>query len=640
MKGNPERWFTFESLSNDNARAGSKLAFGKVLRPHYLLDQAKIIVCFDDDILVNHRAGVSNSRLFTEGRDADHEKMSRLYVVESQYTHTGGCADHRLSLASSKIAALVNDVAKRVASGTQGEKVDASLPYREKLVACLVQDLVDHAGEAIITAGENQPAEVHAIVHQLNAQMGNLGKTIKFTEESDADRPSETTEALADLAQKIKSNEITSLVVLAGNPVYAAPAELQFGELVRGLENSVHLTTHKNETSVCCRWVGGLAHQLECWTDGRAYDGSHCIGQPLISPLFSGLSAVELLAKMMGREVTGALEIARSVAGLSDEAWNKAVHEGFVADKPGQEIQAAIQSVEVGDDTDWKSEPESMELVFTQSNALYDGRFANNAWLQELPDFFTKITWDNVANIAPGTAKKIFKTDDLTQIQARRISVKLGEAEVRIPVNIQPGQAEGSVGIALGYGRTQAGRVGGNLEASLVRYAWGADKVGEDVGILRSAENWRVASGIELALSGDKRKLAMVQEPWAIDETGRGEIQTRMFRNLDPKKGGRSALIREGTYASFKEFMAKNDGHGHDHDGHDHGHNGDDQKDGEHKDGKGDHASNEVRRTGPNGELPILTPVSFEEAEHSDDDHGHHKDPHWPEAFHLHHENF
>ena len=627
-------WYTFESLSNDNARAGSKVAFGAALRPHYQLDKAKVIVCFDDDILVNHPAGVSNSRLFAEGRDADHEKMSRLYVVESQFTHTGSSADHRLALASSKIPALVNAVAAQVESGSKGQEVDDSLTYREKVVACLVQDLLDHPGESVVTAGENQPAVVHALVNQLNAKLGNVGKTVLFTEEHDADRVS-TVDAISDLSAKIQSKEIKSLVILGGNPVYGAPADLKFADAVRSLENTVHITTSKNETSVCCKFVGGLAHQLECWTDGRAYDGSHCIGQPLIRPLFDGLSAVELLAKMMGREVNTALEIAKSVAGLSEEKWNQAVHDGYADGTAAKPVTPTLKPVEVGSDKDWASQSDDLELVFTQSNSLYDGRFANNAWLQELPDFFTKITWDNVANIAPATAKKVFKTDDLKQVQAMRISVKLGDQEVRIPVNIQPGQAEGSVGIAVGYGRTQAGRVGGNLEASLVRYAWGAEKVGEDVGVLRNCDHWRVATGVELTRSGDKRKLAMVQEPWAIDETGRNEIQTRMFRNLDPAKGGRSALIREGTYASFKKFMAKHDGHDHDHDHKNHA----EGKKEEHKEG-GENAKNEIRKTGPNGALPILTPVSFEEQEHGDGDHGHHSTPHWPEAFHLHHENF
>ena len=543
-------WFTFSSINDDNTRAGSKAAFGKPVRRHVDFENAKVIVSIDADPLMNDADGLSNSIQFAAGRDADKGIMNRLYVVESQYSTTGGAADHRISVPSSKISGFVGALAKALESTQPGGQVDKSLAYRDKVLACMAQDLKDNAGEGAVICGENQPPEVHATVHAINESLGNHGKTITFTSVPDEDRPSakEAIQSFVNQAGKFKS-----LIVLGGNPVFGAPASLNLAEAVSRIENTIHITSHRNETSVCCKLASSVAHQLETWSDGWAYDGSVCIGQPLILPLFGSKSDIEILSEFMGVENASSMELVKATHQLADDAWSKAVHDGFVADSqsPAEQVTASAEPVAAEDrwKDDWDGE---YEIVFKASNSVYDGRFANNAWLQELPDFVTKQTWGNAAAVSPKTAKKLgVSTGDVINI-----------GDVAIPAIVQAGQANGSIGLPIGYGRTVAGLVGGNIQSGQL--------VGVDVNPLRTLDNWSFGQVDAPTPTIETERLALVQEPWDIDEVGRNEIQARMFRDKNKKESDRSSLIREGTFASYQEFMAhqSHDG-GHDEHGHD-----------------------------------------------------------------------
>ena len=621
-------WFTFAPVADDNKREGSKLAFGKPHRANYALDKAKVIVSLDADILGQDPAGVANSFTFAMGRDVDSAKgMSRLYSVESQFSVTGAAADHRLSLPSQRIIEFAGALAAAIRAGKT--EVDASLPYREKMLAAMASDLLTHKGEGVIVVGERQPPVVHAVVHRLNEELGNIGKTVLLSELPDADRVS-TLDSIADLANQIDGGQVKSLVIVGGNPVYSAPRSLKFGSLIEKLEHSLHVSCVNNETSRKCQWVSAMAHPLESWQDGYAFDGSVLIGQRLINPLFGGKSDLETLSALMGLEEVDSQQIVQKTHGLSGSAWQQAVHDGFIADsaaKTATPAASAENSIDVFDDWAKPWDGESVEVVFATSNSVYDGRHANNSWLQELPDFFTKISWDNVASVSPATGKK------LGLKQGKLMTLKIEGAEVSLPVNIQPGQADGSVGVEIGYGRTAAGRVGGDATKNI-------DSIGVDVSPLRSLDNWLLASNLKsdvIQPTGTSYKLALVQEPWTIDDTGRNEIQARMFRDADKSETKRSALLREGSFESFNEFLKKHpmdESHGHD--GHDH------------HDGDKDHASGLKK-----GQLPIIGQVSFtrpekdahaaddshegEDAHH--DEHAHHA-PQWPEAFHMHHELF
>ena len=621
-------WFTFAPVADDNKREGSKLAFGKPHRANYALDKAKVIVSLDADILGQDPAGVANSFTFAMGRDVDSAKgMSRLYSVESQFSVTGAAADHRLSLPSQRIIEFAGALAAAIRAGKT--EVDASLPYREKMLAAMASDLQTHKGEGVIVVGERQPPVVHAVVHRLNEELGNIGKTVLLSELPDADRVS-TLDSIADLANQIDGGQVKSLVIVGGNPVYSAPRSLKFGSLIEKLEHSLHVSCVNNETSRKCQWVSAMAHPLESWQDGYAFDGSVLIGQRLINPLFGGKSDLETLSALMGLEEVDSQQIVQKTHGLGGSAWQQAVHDGFIADsaaKTATPSASAENTIDVFDDWAKPWDGESVEVVFATSNSVYDGRHANNSWLQELPDFFTKISWDNVASVSPATGKK------LGLKQGKLMTLKIEGAEVSLPVNIQPGQADGSVGVEIGYGRTAAGRVGGDATKNI-------DSIGVDVSPLRSLDNWLLASNLKsdvIQPTGTSYKLALVQEPWTIDDTGRNEIQARMFRDADKSETKRSALLREGSFESFNEFLKKHpmdESHGHD--GHDH------------HDGDKDHASGLKK-----GQLPIIGQVSFtrpekdahaaddshegEDAHH--DEHAHHA-PQWPEAFHMHHELF
>ena len=615
------KWFTVNNVNNDNAMAGCKAAFGKPYNMHYAMDKAAVVVSIDADPLGSDPGGLGNNINFVKGRDADHGHMNRLYAIESQFTTTGAAADHRISVQSKKIASFVGALAAAVQAATKGGTVDASLSYRDKVLACMAQDLKDNAGKGVIVCGEKQPPEVHAAVHAINDALGNNGSTILFTDAVDAEQLGslESLKAFVDGASGIKS-----LIVIGGNPVYGAPAVMELGKAIAGIENSIHLSQYRNETSATCKLVSNVAHQLESWSDGWAQDGSVCVGQPLIRPLFDGKSVLETLAAFAGMEKTDGLEIVKETVGLSGVAWDKVVHDGFVDGSAAKPVAVSFSGESnIAASDDWKSEwDESFEVVFSPSASVYDGRFANNAWLQELPDFHTKLTWDNAALVSPKTAQKHgWRT-------GQKITVTVGDASVSLPVVIQPGQAHGSIGLELGYGREMAGRVGGDVTSSIA-------SVGVNVGALRTTDGWNFAEVEKPDSTGTMVRLALVQEPWDIDPIGRGEIQSRMFRNKELKEGDRSGLIREGTFESYKSFMAHHPadhGHDDDHDHDDHGH-GDD---GHAHEGDG-HSSHKPKSTA----LPVITNVSYiKEDDAHDDDHGHGHKAQWPEAFHMHHALF
>ncbi len=646
--------YNYSLINDDNARAGSKKAFGKAVRTLNHFDKAKVIISLDADFMGVDPAAVGNSVAFAKSRNADAaaakadgQIMNRLYVVESQHTVTGAAADHRLSVQSSKIGEFLKSLVAAVDGSTKEKQIDTKLPYRARLLECMAHDLVSNAGESVLVCGESQPPEVHAAVHALNKKFGNVGNTVTYSELPDADRPT-AAESIQTLVGDAKAGKIDTLVVLGGNPVYGAPKALGLEEAIESIPNKIHFTHYKNETSVACGSVADLAHPLESWKDGVADDGSILVGQPLINPLFGGRSVIETLAMLLGESETDGQAIVKTTSGLSESDWKQAVHDGFIAGKDAAEVNVSAKDMPaLQGEHSWAKpwDEKSLEFVFTPSASMYDGQFANNAWMQELPDFASKITWDNAALVSPKTAKA------LGLHQHTKATFSLNGGEIVLPVHVQPGQADGSIGLEIGYGRQRAGRVGGDKDL-------GVKPVGVDVTPLRSVENWAFAGGLaaeNVTRSGSVYKLAIIQEPWDIDPVGRNEIQSRMFRNKDKTDTDRSGLIREGSYASFEGFVK------------------------EHPDafklkGADDHAGEDSHSSAPKKPvrsmaLPVVTNVSFNpggavptedkkenhgndddhahagEGEHGDDhghgdEHGHGHKARWPEAFHMHHHLF
>ncbi len=613
------KWYTFTSISDDNAREGMRAAMGRVVRPQYHFDKAKVIICLDADPLHFDPAAIRNNRRFAEGRDADHGAMSRLYCVESNVSITGACADHRMSLPSGKIESFLRALAARVAERKPGESVDRGSSYRRKLLDAMAQDLVDHAGAGVIIVGERQPPQVHAAAHRLNAKLGNLGTVVTFTPDPDEGRGGMLA-GIAELASGMSAGRFETVVILGGNPAYDAPADVSFAGSLAKVPNKVHVTLYRNETSAVCDWVVNAAHPLEVWGDALAYDGSHCLAQPLILPLFGGKSEIEVLASLLGEQDVSGESLVKATAQSKwpvadfDRAWVTWIHDGFVSQSAAEPVDVAVQDAPIGEAdeswlTPWK-EGEGLEFVFTPSHSVYDGRFANSGWLQELPDFITKMTWDNAALVNPETARALGLRQDMLY------SFQVDGHDLRLPVHIQPGQARGSIAVAIGYGRTAAGRVGGDA-------AQGVSSVGHSIAMLRTTKSWfSTNTGKVFVNSRTYYPLSVVQENWQIDSMGRGEIQSRMFMDA---RGNRSALLREGTFDSYQEFLREHpiEHHGPAHDEH--------------------HDQGSVGQL-PHGALPIISPqvsaagvslVSLvSPKESADDKHA----AQWPAGFHQHHE--
>ena len=423
------KWFEFTSVSQDNALEGSSMVFGSPHRAVYLLEHAKRVVSFDSDFLGVDSATVRLSADFAKGRDADHRVMNRLYVAESDFTATGAAADHRMALRFSQVGDYLAALEELIDAGASS--VDAAGSRAEKILTAMADDLLGHRGESVVMVGLNQPPSVHARALRINTKLGNVGKTVVLHAVEGEVRSGLS--QLAELTQAMTSGAVKTLLVLGGNPVFYAPADLNLAEAISKVDHSFHLSLYRDETSRACKMHLNASHPLESWGDARSYSGSVCLSQPLISPLFGGKSAVELLVGLLGGEhaehshgggshdhdqdhddgAIGMVAVQETVKGwLSGdpgEAWNKAVHDGFVAEADSQAVEPSVVDVDLGAATgdwskDWSGQP---ELLFKPASGVFDGRFANSGWLQELPDYITKLTWDNAALVNLATAKKL-----------------------------------------------------------------------------------------------------------------------------------------------------------------------------------------------------------------------------------------
>ncbi len=495
-------WNEYEPLSRDNERAGVAAVFGKPYRTQLHLDQAKVIVSLDADLFGDHPTTLRNTRQFADGRDPEGE-MNRLYVAESCFSLTGAAADHRIPLRSSQVGRFTAAIETSLA----GDSADAEAPWQKYLDA-IVDDLKHHEGHSVLVAGPRQPAEVHAAVHRVNARLGNVGKTITYTEDPEPQRPSHL-EAIGELVQRINAGEVETIVVLGGNPVYDAPVDLDFSAAFAKVATRIHLSLDDNETSQSATWHLPRAHFLEAWGDARSHDGGYSIVQPTIEPLWDGRSKIEVLAALIDSQSSGyelVRETARELLGADDfeTRWQITLHDGILKDSQWQAVTPEL--VEAADSKPRQELDTSgeFEVIFCRDASVYDGRFANCGWLQELPDPMTRLTWDNAALIGPSTA-------GLLDVKSDRImAVTIDGRTIELPVLVMPGQAEGTIGVAPGYGRTAAGHVGGSEQNNV-------PPVGANAYAIRrsSALHWDASATIEVTRRTSS--LATTQDHHAID---------------------------------------------------------------------------------------------------------------------------
>ena len=508
-------WHEYEPLSWDNERVGMKLAFGGGgARPIARLDRAETIVTLDCDIFTEHPAALKYNRDYARSRRQNGSlgigKINRLWSIESVFSNTGAMADHRLGLRSELGLPFAMALDAALGGGTSPAAEFLKEPKVDKYLKVLVEELKRNTGKAVVIAGRRQPPEVHALVARINQAVGAPGATLEYVEDPDGERPSHL-RAIGDLTKLMTAGRVGTLIMIGGNPVYDAPAELAFGTALKNVKTSVHLHEYHNETSLLSTWHVPRAHFLEAWGDVRTWDGTISVAQPLVAPLYGGLSAIELVASLVGDDRGGQELIQATHRDLGFETnWKQNVHDGFVANTQLPAATAALTAFglpalspgQLGGSLRTNGE---LEVVFVQSSFTYDGRFANNAWLWETPDFLTKVTWDNYALVGANTATGLGLANDTM------IKVKVGDREIELPCYTIPGQAKGSIGLVLGGGRTAAGRVGG----------MGTRTVGWDTYKVRTSAGWDYANKATVTPTGKSYTLANIQEHWDI-RTGIG----------------------------------------------------------------------------------------------------------------------
>lgn len=519
------KWHQYEPVNRDYLYAGARRAFGENVTTQYRFDQAQIILALDADYLACGPASVRYAHDFAARRRVrdGQTTMNRLYAVESTPSITGAMADHRLTLRAHEVADFAYAVARELGAVDLGDRGASTL--HPQWLQAVVSDLQKQRGASLVIAGEQQPPLVHALAHAMNHALGNVGTTVFYTDPVEA-RAVDQMGSLRELVADMQAGLVDLLVILGGNPVYQAPAEFRFSEHLSKVKLRVHLGLYEDETAELCHWHIPETHYLEAWSDARAFDGTVTIMQPLIAPLYGGKSAHELLAALMGQPDRSSYSIVRDYwrGQLPPEDferfWRTALHEGLIANTalPPREVAYGALRIEDGDlpspPPDRRS---SMDLLLRPDPTIWDGRFANNGWLQELPKPLTKLTWDNAALISPATAQRLgLRNEDVVELRYQGRTV-------RAPIWVVPGQADDAVTVHLGYGRWRTGRVG--RDAGFNAYA-----------LQTSMAPWG-DSGLELRKTGERYPLASTQQH-----------QTMEGRNL----------VRVGTlsqYLAHPEFV-------------------------------------------------------------------------------------
>ena len=491
------KWHQYEPAGRDNVRAGARLAFGEPVETHYRFDKADVILALDADFLCSHPSSLRYARDFAAKRRVagGQAEMNRLYVVESTPSNTGATADHRLSLRASEIENFARVVARRI-----GVAVPATseLNYAD-WIAALAGELQRYHGSSIVMAGNQQAPVVHALAHAMNHTLGNVGETVIYTEPAEAN-PVDHIASLRELVEDMEAGLVDMLVIIGGNPAFNAPVDFRFADHLDKVKLRIHLGLYDDETSALCHWHIPEAHYLESWSDVRAYDGTVTIIQPLIAPLYGGRTSHELVSALMGQPGRSGHDIVRSYwksrypAEDFEKLWQTSLHDGLIADTALPPKPVALK---IGDFTPQAPIAQGIEIIFQPDPMVWDGRFANNGWLQELPKPLTKLTWDNAALIGPPTAERLGLTNEDV------VELRYQGREVEAPVWIMPGHPNDSVTVHLGYGRKRTGRVG--------------EGAGFNAYALRTADAPWFAFGLDIRKTGKRYPLASTQHHHSME---------------------------------------------------------------------------------------------------------------------------
>lgn len=573
-------WASYEPINADNERQGAQLAFGKDVHTLYHFDRANVIVSLDCDFLLEEPGHVAYAREFIQGRkmtdnegkakDAKTATMNRLYVIESTPTITGAQADHRFPVKAAQVDGIARALAQAVGVAGVTGSVDANT---QKWVTAIADDLklTQNRGRVLVCAGAHQPPAVHALAHAINATLGSVGAqgTVSFHQPVEGNTALHE-QSLRNLISKMNAGRVQTVLVIDTNPAYSAPAALKFADALRKVPLKVHMGAYEDETSVLCDWHVPMAHYLESWGDLRAVDGTTSVVQPIIRPLYEAAhTPAELFSSMLGRHNLSDYDIVRGYyerrqqgrvseerqgqANLAfDRTWQSIVHNGLVPGSASPVVGVALRALSLPAAT---PVGQGMEINFRPDPSLWDGRYNNNAWLQELPKAYSKITWDNAIFVSPQTAL------DNKWGNNQEATLTLNGQSVTGAIFMLPGQPDDVVTVHLGYGRESTGKIG-------IGTGFNASKI-------RPADGSFFAQGVQIAPTGGVYKIATTSQHNLIAPKGKSttwgdgswltsnDAKTKLINNvLAPESNdldmdgthGRD-VIKVSTFQRYKNFL-------------------------------------------------------------------------------------
>ncbi|MGM0588245.1 MAG: TAT-variant-translocated molybdopterin oxidoreductase [Bacteroidota bacterium] len=533
-------WVTYEPFSEDNALEGVRLATGRRARTYYHIDKANVMVALDDDFMnpAENKNNVEYIKQWSKARKvrSTDDGMIRLSVVESNFSLTGSNADNRLRLKSSEIETFIYALAAKLSSNVRGLEAFRSFSASfsgdtqriNNWIDQVAAELLAHRGESLLTVGRDHSPEAHAAVTAINMALNNDGSTVTYHDLPYKDDQNDR-EAFADAVSNLNDGQYDTVVLVGTNPVFTAAADLNFSESLSKAETTIHLSEYVDETSSNVNWHVNRASFLESWGDGFSYNGTRSVIQPMIRPLFDGKSDIEFLNVIAtGNDATGYNLVQETWKSYYrsgfNKRWRKILHDGVDTDghfrglnlslrsRFDRSMQSALKAA--------TSPSNGVEVVVRADSKVFDGRYANNGWLQELPEPMTKITWDNVALLSPKTAKDLGVPEPtrLGEGEAPLIDLSVNGQKVTIPAWILPGHADNSITVTAGQGRSKAGRVGNDT---------GTNTFG-----LRTTSAPFYATGAKVSATGEMYEIACTQDHQSME--------------------GRS-LIREADLETYRE---------------------------------------------------------------------------------------
>lgn len=569
-------WRQWEPCNWDNRREGMAWVFPEApnLAPQYDLSRADVILSLDADFLAAGPGHLRMARQFAARRSVDYIEQrqvdrrlrpNRLYVVECTPSITGASADHALRVAPHALVDAVIELARRLDVDIGGDARDAAsdVPRRWRTwldaLAADLQSCRDRPdGGAVVIAGPYQPPVVHALAHAMNALLGAVERGLCRYIRSPEDRPQHQGDSLQALVAAMKDRQVESLVILGGDPAHTAPVDHGLAELIAEVPFSLHVSTERNATSRQCAWHGPEHHYLESWGDVRGEDGTVSIVQPLIAPLYDTRAANEVVAAMLGDRSSSMLALVRGhwrrmrpelSEAAFEEFWRQSLHDGVVADtafaaqqpqrspKLNERIGEALslRSTERPPEKSPSAATIDVDVVFRPDPTVCDGRFASNAWLQELPKPLSKLTWGNPARIGPALADLLgLSNEDV-------IELRRGKRSLRLPVWILPGQPEKTVTLSLGYGQV-----------------FDDEALGFDVNVLRTSDTpWHATATV--AKTNERCPLSCTAIHHSMD--GRDLIRSGTFAEVNTHSDRPSLMHNAAAkeHASFYPAHAYDD---------------------------------------------------------------------------------